>query len=333
MKIYDINGFDSLVYAVSLVEDPAIEESYVALAKQPPVYVALEDEASERRTVIGPCLIPDQLIYRRDGYSGEEYYIRFSAEAIAQLSRKFLSEREVTIDHERFASGAYVAESWIKTDMDKDKSVAVGLNADLPVGTWFISLYVDSEELWQQVKSGRWTGFSVEAWIRTVEEEMKNEKNGTMEENKKNKFLKRMAELFEAVFGDPKDEVSEENTAHEELAAEEPATEQAEEQQENLSEEAPAEETPQDEVPAEEAPAEETAPEEDAHREDLSAEVESLRSQLAEAVDSLGKANAEIERLSKRPSAEPVDIKASAQSERSIIDTIAALRDGTYFKS
>lgn len=333
MKIYDVTGFDSLVYAVSLVEDPAIEESYVALAKQPPVYVALEDEASERRTVIGPCLIPDQLIYRRNGYSGEEYYIRFSAEAIAQLSRKFLSEREVTIDHERYAGGAYVAESWIKTDMDKDKSVAVGLNADLPVGTWFISLYVDSEELWQQVKSGRWTGFSVEAWIRTVEDEMKNEKNATMEENKKNKFLTRMAELLEAVFGDPKEEVNEENTtAQEELAAEEPATEQAEEQQENLSEEAPADETPTEEVPVEEAPAEETAPEEE-HQENLSAEVESLRSQLAEAVDSLGKANAEIERLSKRPSAEPVDIKASTQSDRSIIDTIAALRDGTYFKS
>ena len=329
MKIYDVSSFDSLVYAVSLVEDPAIEESYVALAKQPPVYVALEDEASERRTVVGPCLIPDQLIYRRDGYSGEEYYIRFSAEAIAQLSRKFLTEREVTIDHERFASGAYVAESWIKTDMSKDKSVAVGLNADLPVGTWFISLYVDSDELWQQVKSGRWTGFSVEAWIRTVEEEeMKNEKNATMEENKKNKFLNRIAELFETVFGDPKEEVNEENTtAQEELAAEETVTEQAEEQQENLSEEAPAEE-----ATVEEAPAEETAPEEE-HQENLSAEVESLRSQLAEAVDRLGKANAEIERLSKRPSAEPVDIKASAQSERSIIDTIAALRDGTYFKS
>lgn len=331
MKIYDINGFDSLVYAVSLVEDPAIEEQYVALAKQAPVYVALEDETSERRTVIGPCLIPDQLIYRRDGYSGEEYYIRFSAEAISQLSRKFLSEREVTIDHERYAGGAYVAESWIKTDMDKDKSVAVGLNADLPVGTWFISLYVDSEELWQQVKSGRWTGFSVEAWVRTVEEEMKNEKNGTMEENKKNKFLTKMAELLEAVFGDPKEE-NEENTAQEELAADEPATEQAEGQQENLSEEAPADETPQEEVPAEDEPDEETAPEE-AQREDLSAEVESLRSQLAEAVDSLGKANAEIERLSKRPSAEPVDIKASTQSDRSIIDTIAALRDGTYFKA
>lgn len=333
MKIYDINGFDSLVYAVSLVEDPAIEESYVALAKQPPVYVALEDEASVKRTVIGPCLIPDQLIYRRDGYSGEEYYIRFSAEAIAQLSRKFLTEREVTIDHERFADGAYVAESWIKTDMDKDKSVAVGLNADLPVGTWLISLYVDSEELWQQVKSGRWTGFSVEAWIRTVEDEMKNEKNATMEENKKNKFLTKMAELLETVFGDPKEEVNEENTtAHEELAAEETVTEQAEEHQENLSEEAPADETPTEEATVEEAPAEETAPEEE-HQENLSAEVESLRSQLAEAVESLGKANAEIERLSKRPSAEPVDIKASSQSDRSIIDTIAALRDGTYFKS
>ena len=303
----------------------------MALAKQAPVYVALENEDSDRRAVIGPCLIPDQLIYRRNDYSGEEYYLRFSAEAIAQLSRKFLSEREVTIDHERYAGGAYVAESWIKTDMDKDKSVAVGLNADLPVGTWFISLYVDSEELWQQVKSGRWTGFSVEAWIRTVEEEMKNEKNATMEENKKNKFLTRMAELFEAVFGDPKDEVNEENTAHEELAAEEPATEQAEEEapaQEELAAEEPATEQAEEEAPAEDA-----APEEDAQREELSAEVESLRSQLAEAVESLGKANAEIERLSKRPSAEPVDIKASSEHDRSIIDTIAALRDGTYFKS
>ena len=319
MKIYDINGFDSLVYAVSFVEDPAIEESYVALSKQKaPVVVTMEKD--DRHLVVGPALIPDQLIYRRDDYTGEEYYLRFSAESIAQLARRFLAEREVTLDHERFAPGAYIAESWIKEDMEKDKSVALGLNPELPIGTWFLTTYVDGQELWEQVKSGRWTGYSVEAWCSLIENDMfkKQDKDKNNEQMNENTLFERIEELFKSYFSKPEPEVQAEPEVEEEVKLEEeqPAvSEEAEEQAQHeevveLEEEQPAEET----------------------QEDYKAEVENLRKAVEELTAKLGEANTQIAELSKQPSTEPVNVKASAETKGDVMDTIRALREGTYFK-
>lgn len=318
MKIYDINGFDSLVYAVSFVEDPAIEESYVALSKQKtPVVVTMEKD--DRHLVVGPALIPDQLIYRRDEYTGEEYYLRFSAESIAQLARRFLSEREVTLDHERFANGAYIAESWIKEDMEKDKSVALGLNPELPVGTWFLTTFVDSQELWEQVKNGRWTGYSVEAWCSIIENDMfkKQNKNKDNEEMNENTLFERIEELFKSYFSKP--EVQAEPEVEEEVKMEEEQPAVAEEAEEQAQ---------HDEV----VELEEEAPVAEETQDDYKAEVENLRKAVEDLTAKLGEANSQIAELSKQPSAEPVNVKASAETKGDVMDTIRALREGTYFK-
>lgn len=330
MKIYDINGFDSLVYAVSFVEDPAIEETYVALSKQKaPVVVTMEKD--DRHLVVGPALIPDQLIYRRDDYTGEEYYLRFSAESIAQLARRFLSEREVTLDHERFANGAYIAESWIKEDMEKDKSVALGLNPELPVGTWFLTTYVDGQELWEQVKEGRWRGYSVEAWCSLIEQNMFNKQNKNKnkdndEKMNENTLFERIEELFKSYFSKP--ETQTETEVKEEVKLEEETVEpQAEEQTE------PRQEQPQEEPQTETEVQEEVALEEQP-QDDYKEEVENLRKAVEELTAKLGEANKQITELSKQPSAEPVNVKASAETKgESVMDTIRALRDGSYFKA
>lgn len=336
MKIYEIDGFDSLVYGVSLVEDPAIEESYIALSKQKPAEVVTL-EAEDRHLVVGPCLIPGQLIYRRDDYTGEEYYLRFSAEAIAQLSRKFLSERYVTIDHEREARGAYVSESWLKADMEKDKSVALGLNPDLPVGTWFLSTYIDSNELWEEVKDGRWTGYSIEAFVNVAEAEFRSQER--KDENKENKemkknFLERLMALFGEMLSD------EENVGEQELEQcekPEPEAEPQAEEAESVSEdeapvaEEPEAEEPEEEQPADEEPAEEE-PEAEPQAEGLEARVAELENALTDALNKLAEANEKVQQLSKQPSAKPVNVKASSEGG-SVIDVISALRDGTYFKS
>lgn len=321
MKIYDIDGFDSLVYAVSFVEDPAIEESYVALSKQKsPVVVTMESD--DRHLVVGPALIPDQLIYRRDAYTGEEYYLRFSAEVIAQLARKFLDSREITIDHERYANGAYIAESWIKEDMEKDKSVALGLNPDLPIGTWFLTTFIDSNELWEQVKNGRWSGYSVEAWCDLIEQNMfkKQNKDKDNEQMNENTLFERIEELFKSYFSKNEPEAQAEPAAEEEVKMEEQpsASEEAEEQAQRDGAVELEEETP--------ATAEET-------QEDYKAEVENLRKAVEDLTAKLGEANTKITELSKQPSAEPVNVKASAETKGDVMDTIRALREGTYFKA
>lgn len=323
IKRYVVDDFDSEVYACSLVDAPAIESGYVSFAAQLPKVVMLESD--EKRMVAGPVLIPDKEIYRYNEYTGEEYYIVFTAKAIERLAGKYLRDWNTTnwtVDHERYANGVYTMESWIKTDMEKDKSVALGLDPNLPQGTWFMTARIDSDEIWDEVKNGRWTGFSIEAWISLKEENFNKNKNKNEEMNE-NTLFERIEELFKSYFSKP--EVQAEPEAGEEV--------KLEEEQPAVAEEA-EEQTHHDEVVEleEEQPAEEEKP-------SVETRVAELESQLAEAnsrneqlTARLGEMNAKITELSKQPSAEPVNVKASAETKGDVMDTIRALREGTYFK-
>lgn len=172
LKKYFVNPDDSELLAMSVVDEPAIESDFIFLSKQKiDKFVALESE--EKHMLFGAALRPDFPIYRYDGV--EEYYLEFSKEAVEKLSRNFMAKgfnRNFTESHLKDVEGVAITESWIKMDMEKDKSLALGLDADLPVGTWFIGGYCNNAELWDRVKKGEFKGFSVEAicYLDDVEE-------------------------------------------------------------------------------------------------------------------------------------------------------------------
>lgn len=192
-------GIDSETYAISLVESPAIEEQFVALSKEEEkqeVYL----EADTKYMVYGAVLVPDKDIYRNDGE--KEFYISFTKESIEKMSQDFMKEyrqKEVTLDHEEAANEVTVVESWIKADLFKDKSVALGLNETLPVGTWFAGMKVNNIETWNRIKAGELKGFSVESLI-SLEEFSKQENNMNINETNDMNFWTKMKEVLSEVF-------------------------------------------------------------------------------------------------------------------------------------
>ena len=163
IKKYKV-GIDSETYAISLVDEPAIEEDFVALAKQKEEQVFLE--SNEKHMIYGAVLVPDKDIYRYNGQ--EEYYISFTKESIEKMAQEYMKEyrqREVTLDHEEYATEICLVETWLKSDMNKDKSVALGLNPNLPIGTWFAGMKVNNIDTWERIKNGELKGFSVESMV------------------------------------------------------------------------------------------------------------------------------------------------------------------------
>ncbi len=158
-------GIDSETEAISMVTEPAIESDFVFLSKDK----AIVKEAfsnDEKHMVYGAVLRPDFPIYRNDGEN--EYYLEFTSESIERMARDYMMnyrQGNVTIQHEEYANEVFMVESWIKQDMDKDKSVSVGLDKSLPIGTWFCGFYVNNNDVWERIKSGELKGFSVEAMI------------------------------------------------------------------------------------------------------------------------------------------------------------------------
>jgi hypothetical protein len=129
---------------------------------------------AEKKKIVGPALIPDMDIYRRDP-DGFEYYIRFSKETIEKLVEKFNkggSNRRINFNHTNQMVDAFINSSWIK-ESDNDKSVGYPDFKDLPVGTWFVEVKIENEKFWQEkVKGEDYYSFSIEGILGLEKVEM-----------------------------------------------------------------------------------------------------------------------------------------------------------------
>ncbi len=153
------NGID----AISIVSQPAIEENFIALKSQTEYKFATIND--EKRLLLGPALIPNKPIYRRN--EKEEYYVFFSEETIAKANELFFkrgNHTKATLEHEVNLQETTIVESWIIEDPQNDKSKVYGY--DLPKGTWMVSMKVDNDEIWKDfVKTGKVKGFSIEGYF------------------------------------------------------------------------------------------------------------------------------------------------------------------------
>lgn len=151
------------VYAIGLVQSPAIEERWIALAD-----IKLSEVQAERKMLYGAALVPDKKIYRYDKDRNEEYYVFFDQPTIEKCAHMFLQQNhqhDHTYEHIVPITGCTVVESWL-VESEQDKSRAFGM--DVPVGTWMIGVKVHDEQLWSKVLDKSVTGFSIEGRFEQV---------------------------------------------------------------------------------------------------------------------------------------------------------------------
>ncbi len=150
------------IQAISVVENPAIEEDFIALKNQE---LKLAEVDKEKRILMGAALIPNKPIYRKN--KEKEYYIYFSRKTVKKASELFLmrgNQNKSTLEHQLPLQGLSVVESWIVEDDKFDKTRKYDLNA--PIGTWMVSVKVNNDEVWNDfVKTGKVKGFSIEGYF------------------------------------------------------------------------------------------------------------------------------------------------------------------------
>jgi hypothetical protein len=170
MKLFELKIEDEEVdevFALSLVENPAIEADWVFFSKdgkKEEVKFATID--SDKRLIVAPVLIPEKQILRIDEKSGEEYRVFFTADTVEKLAQNYLKkgyQDKATIEHGKNIDGKVtVVESWVSKSSVKDKS-ALYFNRAFPIGTWFITMKVNDDNLWQNyVKTGIIKAISLE---------------------------------------------------------------------------------------------------------------------------------------------------------------------------
>lgn len=176
------------IEAISVVENPAIEEDFIALKSQE---FKLAEVDKEKRILMGALLIPNKPIYRRNGE--DEYYIYFSKDTVLKASQMYLmqgKQNNSTLEHQYEINGLSLVESWIVEDKVHDKSVKYGM--ELPLGTWVGSVKVNNDQIWNEfVKTGKVKGFSIEGYFA---DKMERPKDKTLGDFSTDKILKQIEE-------------------------------------------------------------------------------------------------------------------------------------------
>ena len=154
---------ESGVSMIALVDSPAIESNWMAFNKEDVKQIfQIQDE--EKRIVSGYFMKADLPIIRLND-KNEKYYVVFRRETIEKIVNKFFKNgynANVNLMHDNNlqAKGVYVIESLI-IDSKRGTKAPEGFE-DAPDGSWFGSMRVENDEVWQMVKDGTFKGFSVE---------------------------------------------------------------------------------------------------------------------------------------------------------------------------
>ena len=132
---------------------------------------AFKVQNKEKRIVSGPIMVANLPIYRYNEELGD-HYIVFRPETIETIMQRFAYENrngQANLMHDGVkVDDVYLFESFI---IDDRKKTPEGYDK-LPNGSWFGSFKVENDAVWERVKSGEFTGFSVEGMFnyKDVEE-------------------------------------------------------------------------------------------------------------------------------------------------------------------
>lgn len=151
------------VQNIALVDSPAMLTEWLMFNSHKKMEFAISEE---KRIITAPVIIADLPIYRM--MDGKEFYVVYDKATIMQIAQKYSSENrnkliKVTHDTNQIAKDVFVFETFI-SDESRGISAPKGFES-LPDGTWYVSMKVNNDEVWNQAKKGILNGISLEGYF------------------------------------------------------------------------------------------------------------------------------------------------------------------------
>lgn len=171
---------------ISLVDAPAVESDWIAFEKQEQK-LSFKIENEEQRAILGVVMKADYPIYRV-GVSGYEYYLQFDKETIRKMAQKYLKDgfqNNVSKMHNgELINGVEMQELFIK---DTENGISPKGFEDVNDGSLFARFKVVDDNVWNDIKEGKFKGFSLEGFfeVEEIQEPEEQEYNDIMELIKK----------------------------------------------------------------------------------------------------------------------------------------------------
>lgn len=167
------------IYKLIVNEDENIEVNYVSLVDEPATgekFMIFKDEYKhrfqtvneEKRLAMGALMVADLPIYRRDE-EGREFYVVLDAENIDRAMLKFFKkgyQSNVNLMHDKkqIVDGVFMYQHFI---INKELGIKTPKGFEpLPDGSSFGIYKVENDEVWNQIKEGKFLGFSIEGMFK-----------------------------------------------------------------------------------------------------------------------------------------------------------------------
>ena len=159
------------VQSIALVSEPAMMSQWLMFNKteKAEMHFALNEE---QRIITAPVIVADLPIYRKveePKGSGifNEFYVVYKKPTIMQIAQKYGSENrnkliKLTHDTDLISKDVFVFESFVS---DASRGISQPKGFDLPDGTWFVSMKINNQDVWNKAKSGEIKGISLEGFF------------------------------------------------------------------------------------------------------------------------------------------------------------------------
>lgn len=163
MKVYELiidEDKDKVDY-IAIVDRPAIESDFMAFNEDKQRFKIID---KEKRIVSGYFMIADLEIYRNDEIRGE-HFVKFSGDTIKTIAYDFMKNgrnSNVNLMHDMRLklNDVFVFESFL-IDSERGMLAPKGFKQEAD-NSWFGSMYVENDDVWNSIKEGKFKGFSVE---------------------------------------------------------------------------------------------------------------------------------------------------------------------------
>ena len=160
-----VNDDDSIGWDyTALVDKPATGEIWQAFNKQPEYKYQFTVQSEEKRIVMGALMVADLPILRKNP-DGSEFLVVFDAANIDLALQKvaklgFAKNVNEMHDPNKKVADIFMYQQWI---INKEMGINVpkGFN-ELPDGSAFGVFKVNNDQVWQDIKAGKFQGFSIE---------------------------------------------------------------------------------------------------------------------------------------------------------------------------
>lgn len=190
---------DQLEFQIAIVDEPAIESTFMAFNKE--AHFQFKEFDKAERKLMGYFMIADMEILRVDPKRGA-YKVVFPKESIDGIVKNFAYNglnRNMNEMHQtgQLAEGMYVV-SHFQIDSTKGIKAPDGFKTEAD-GSWFGIVQCDNDEIYKKALDGTYTGFSIEGKFieETIDKYFASKVTDIDPKNLNNKFKKMMNEFKE----------------------------------------------------------------------------------------------------------------------------------------